>query len=336
MKTYPVYLLFAALLAISCENEIPFNLKENPPKLVMNALIDAESRDNFLYLSLTGQTQTSPVTDATVEIRINGQLCETVHAEPESSTNPFSNRYVITSAFSPGDMVRVDATTPDGSYHAWAEETVPHPIHAIEKVDTMSRYSSRYGYTQRQLQYKITFADHPNEPNFYRLVLETKTTLQQRAQNGGDTTAIYRYYSLINYEDVVLADGHPSTTEDRDNGIFDIVENKYSVFDDSRFADASYTMTVYNHPFHGYDYYNPDSVFHVKTDVTVRLLSITKDEYYYLKALSTIDSDSYDDNINEPVRLPGNVNGGLGIVGFSTERRYKIDICDEDIFSGTD
>lgn len=336
MKTYPVCLLFAVLLAISCENEIPFNLKENPPKLVMNALIDAESRDNCLYLSLTGQTQTSPVTDATVEVRINGQLRETVHAQPESSTNYFPNRYVITSAFSAGDVVRIDVLTPDGNYHAWAEETVPYPIHAIERVDTMSRYLSRYNYTERQLQYKITFADRPDEPNFYRLVLETRTTSQQRAESGRDTTATYRYYSLINYEDVVLADGNPSTTEDRDNGIFDKVENKYSTFDDSRFANASYTMTVYNRPFPDYGYYNPDSVFHVKTDVTVRLLSITKDEYYYLNALSTIDSDGYDDHINEPVRLPGNVNGGLGIVGFSTERRYKIDICDEDIFSEND
>lgn len=44
MKTYIYYfsLLFATLSIVSCENELPFNIKDNPPKLVMNALINAE------------------------------------------------------------------------------------------------------------------------------------------------------------------------------------------------------------------------------------------------------------------------------------------------------
>lgn len=336
MKTYPVYWLVIALLVISCENEIPFDLKENPPKLVMNALIDAESSENHLYLSMTGRVKTSPVADATVEIRINGQLRETVHAQPESSTNHFPNRYVITSAFSPGDVVRIDATTPSGNCHAWAEEIVPYPIKAIEKVDTMTRYIHKTGYTQKQLQYKITFSDRPDEPSFYRLVVETETTEQQTTPDGRDTTATYRYYSLINYEDVVLTDGRPSTMEDRDNAIFDVVENRYNVFDDARFTNTSYTMTVYNYPFYTFNYGSPNTTCHVKTSVTIRLKSITKDEYYYLKALNAITSDAYDDDISEPVRIPGNVNGALGIIGFSTERMYNIIIRDEDIFSEND
>ena len=38
---YPFILLIALLTTVSCENELPFSVKDNPPKLVMNALINA-------------------------------------------------------------------------------------------------------------------------------------------------------------------------------------------------------------------------------------------------------------------------------------------------------
>ena len=58
MKTpiYHLLLSFIILLTIvSCENELPFNIKDNPPKLVMNALINADSLTNTLFLNLTGK-----------------------------------------------------------------------------------------------------------------------------------------------------------------------------------------------------------------------------------------------------------------------------------------
>ncbi|WP_430827568.1 DUF4249 family protein, partial [Bacteroides thetaiotaomicron] len=42
-------------------------------------------------------------------------------------------------------------------------------------------------------------------------------------------------------------------------------------------------------------------------------------EYYYLKALNLVDSDVYDETINEPLRYPSNVHGGTGMVSISTE-----------------
>ena len=43
---YPFILLIALLTTVSCENELPFSVKDNPPKLVMNALIN--QYPNFL------------------------------------------------------------------------------------------------------------------------------------------------------------------------------------------------------------------------------------------------------------------------------------------------
>ena len=330
MKTYSLYLTaLLALLLCGCNNEIPFNLQENPPKLVINALIHAENPENYLYLSLTGQTKPTYVTDATVEVRINGQLAETVHAQPVSG-NSFPNQYRLTSRFNPGDLVRIDAITADGKHHAWAEDVVPQPIDIIERVDTVTKQIARYNAFVKMMQYKITFKDRPNEKNYYRLVLETRTVEQRITESGKDTTAITLSHNLLNREDVVLTDGRPMTSEEADNGLFDVIENRYNVFDDSRFTNNTYTMTVYNQKPLDYSW-NWNKVVHAKADVTIRIVSITEAEYYYLKVLNALDSDAFDESVNEPIRFPSNVNGGIGIVGFSTERSYLQPIGEADI-----
>lgn len=105
--------------------------------------------------------------------------------------------------------------------------------------------------------------------------------------------------------------------------MFDTVKNIYGVFDDSRFKDTSYTMTsTTRQMLRGF----PNNGTNVKMDIIVRLLSITETEYYYLKALNLADSDAYDETINEPIKYPGNVHGGVGIVGISTETSKIIHI----------
>lgn len=332
MKTYTIYLTaLLAILLCGCNNDIPFNLKENPPKLIMNALISSDNQKDTLYLSMTGQIHTTAVTDATVEIRVNGQLTETVYACPANRTDEYSNQYIITNTFKPGDVVRIDAISADGKHHAWAEDVVPHPIEPIEKVDTVIKYTTEYNLIRKQIQYKIKFRDRPNERNYYRLVVENYTEEQRKTEENKDTTVTYLSYDIINYEDVVLTDGRPTTNADEDNGLFDIVKNVYNVFDDARFTNTSYTMTVYSEPSWGYSL-NLSKVFHVKKEVTIRILSITETEYYYLKSLNTLDSGAFDESIGEPIRFPSNVNGGTGIVGFSSERTYpRIKILDQDI-----
>ena len=81
---YPFILLIALLTTVSCENELPFSVKDNPPKLVMNALINADSLTNVLYLNFTGRGYATHVENATVEVRVNGQLSESyVRSRPK-------------------------------------------------------------------------------------------------------------------------------------------------------------------------------------------------------------------------------------------------------------
>lgn len=331
MKTYIyiLFILFTALLTVSCENELPFNIKDNPPKLVMNALINADSLTNTLYLNFTGKEHTTYVQNTTLEVRINGQLTESLRPLAPKQENTPQCSFNITSRFAPGDVIRVDAITDDGQYHAWAEVTVPQRPADIEKIDTLTVPIVRSGYyTQDYLQYKITFKDRLNENNFYRIILDKQMTA--RRYHPGNNSEYYETahdHSFIVREDVVLTDGQPTTGDDEDNGIFEVAKNLYGVFDDSRFKNESYTMTIYNS---WYMYFNNEYRENVRIDVTIRLLSINETEYYYLKALNLLDSDVYDETISEPIKYPSNVHGGVGIVGVSTE--VSKTVCVQDYY----
>ena len=73
---YILPLLMLIIFICSCENEIDFNKAARPPKLIMNALINADSTNNILYLNKTGQYVISVVTNASVEVRVNDVLVE--------------------------------------------------------------------------------------------------------------------------------------------------------------------------------------------------------------------------------------------------------------------
>ena len=302
MKTYiyhPLILLVIILVTVSCENELPFNIKDNPPKLVMNAFINADSMTNVLFLNLTGKDYANHIENATVEVHVNGELRETLRPLPMETEYDKQCRFNITGKFASGEVVRIDAMTDDGKYHAWAEITVPQRLDKIENIDTLTvplvdKQMRLWGYNHEE--------------------------------GGEDYLHWTKHitYSFIGREDIVLTDGQPSTGDDEDNGLFDTAKNIYGVFDDSRFRDTSYTMTVYNDP--AIPYNNNYNGYYEGMDVIIRLLSITETEYYYLKALNLVDSDAYDETINEPIKYPSNVHGGIGMIGISTETSKIIHI----------
>lgn len=331
------------ILITSCKNEIPFNIKENPPKLVMNAFINADSLTNYLYLNLTGHGRPAHVKGASLEVRVNGKIRESLRpmTKDETSNSP-QCIFKLSGKFLPGDLIRIDAQTDDGIHHAWAEVTVPQRMPEIQQIETQNTPLRQYGSTRHYLRYKITLNDIRNEKNFYRLIVDKQTKwiswFHDRDQDEGNdenkqnkkmVTDIYHDCNYIFREDVVLTDGRPQSDAEEENGMFDYASNVYGVFDDSRFENSTYTMTVYNDP--SYKEYNGiHSIHRCTVDVYIRLLSITETEYYYLKALNVVDSDVFDEILNESINYPSNVHGGTGIVGVSTETSKMIRLIDKE------
>lgn len=330
MRTFIHYLLIAVsvLTIVSCENELPFNAKNNPSKLVMNALINADSLTNIVFLNFTGREHITHIQDATLEVRVNGDLKEQLRPLPIELENMSPQcRFSITCKLSPGDVLRLDAFTDDGQHHVWAEVTVPRHPTEIENIDTLTVPFTVNSFTTEYLRHKITFSDLPNEDNYYRIIMDTRVIQTKLNDNNEVITTSWHNYNYAYREDIVLTDGQPSSENDAENGLFDTTKNVYGVFNDSRFKNSTYTMTVHV-PRYLFQDIEDYPYLTKKIDITIHLLSITETEYYYLRALNLTNSDSFDETINEPVKFPSNVNGGTGFVGVSTEVSKVIQISD--------
>lgn len=330
MKKY-IYLFIILVSVVSCENEIPFNIKDNPPKLNINALFDADQPTNDIVLSLTGREGVTYINKASIHIYINGELKDHItkaHLQP----NPFGLErygYLTSVKLKPDDVVKIEALTDDGKYHAWSESIVPHPI-SIENIDTTMVTRHAWSDIDKFLRVKTTFTDNGRQTNYYRLLMTIDLEIEAKSIATAADTIIYmplRYPLFVN-EDVVLTDGHPSMDNEEDNILLKPVDNLWGVFDNSR-LNGTYTMTTsLRIPYtnfkilaEGYvnDYTPPyyEQVKRIGIKVRIDLRSISKMQYFYLKALNMYDSGDYDEFFNQPLRIPSNIEGGTGIFGMS-------------------
>ena len=131
-----IHAILLILLIWSCENEIILDDTVSNPKLIMNAFINTDSTNNVLYLNMSNSVIIADVEKAIVEVYVDNKLVETVSEIPPYNGFDHQKRYLITTKFNPGDLVRIEARTTDGKHHAWIDETALKPPLPTEKLDT--------------------------------------------------------------------------------------------------------------------------------------------------------------------------------------------------------
>lgn len=318
--------LLITLITCSCENEIMLNETEISPKLIMNAFINTDSTNNVLYLNMSGSMKLANIDKAVVEVYVNNKLVETAEEILSLNSLDKQKRYLITTKFNPDELVRIEARTADGKYHAWIEETVLQPPMPIEKVDTATVKILIYDYLYDRLRFRITFTDKANETNYYRLVLESTYTIKALLTDGRTITETNKRYDMNVNDDLALTDGQPSVNE---SDFFEKPENIYGVFSDNYISGQRYTLNVYmglnSYPFID----DIKEVIELQQDCLIRIQSISQTDFKYFKALNAIDSDVYDPMMMEPITFGSNVHGGLGLVSISSETTYRIELPEE-------
>ena len=342
----PLSTLFFALLCASCENEITYKVGNQEPQLIMNAMLETDKAENFVYLDISHTHHTVPVTEGTVTLYINGKLAETAEKVPRnehyygyaSQSSKTAPRYRLTSRLTPGDVLRLEALAENGKYYATAEVTVPQPLKEIQVDTCLSVIKSKGSYSMHR-QFNVSLQDPAGQPNYYRLSIQYDNILSGTNLEGRDSIAhICTEAELINREDVILTDGRPSSTdsEDSDNGdLFgNYIDNKYNVFSDSRFAGGSCTLKVYSPLYDnnvGYGFVS----FTLSPTIHVRLLSLNETGYRYLRILNTLEDTDYDETLMEPAIIPTNVKGGLGMVDVcsATVVSIKLPTIDYELFT---
>lgn len=354
--TYILQTLLSACIALAaCTNEIPYNEQARDPQLILNAQLTAGEKVNYAYLHLSEGNRIGRITQGSLTLYINGKVAETPkEISPEELysdlkgtiddeqfelliRNIHFKKFRITSELHPGDHIRLEAIAENGTYHASAETTVPRPVESLQ-VDTALAYLREYAGDVLYRQYKITLKDLPGEKNYYRLDISHE--LQQlvtywtyRYDAGGNLVKEQRdtlltsipMTKIINREDIILTDGHPHNYNDEENELFPTTRNKYNLFTDNRFSDASATLKVYTPTYHieppyFYDYID----YHNSQTITVSIYSLTEEQYRYQKALNTLDDENYEEVLMEPVSIPTNVTGGLGFVGADSRTQFVL------------
>lgn len=350
-----LYMTMAVLAAAACTTTEYLDVDNLDPVLVLNAQMTSQEDVHTIHLSSSSRSKVSPVPDGTVTVSINsGTPVAAAYTPPEEGYEEFSSsRYTFTGKLNPGDMVEVTGTS--GSLTAKASVTVPaepnlleveynHDVkHGTSSESIFDEYYDYWPYSEPNPypgntwhEIKIRFADTPGTDDYYRVrvCLETVLVTDEGVEmNTG-------YIGMDTSSEPVL-----STANSSEGGLLDAIaenSNSYCVFSDALFKDKEYTLKLYfqeqsimyNRNYHNYDdgHYDeetglwvdpplPDGWSH-KTNILVRLYSISHDQYIYLKAL---DLDDLGMLFSEPVSIPTNVEGGMGFVNVDSYKETRLE-----------
>ena len=181
MKTSILSLSIIAILCAACKNELTPNFDDMDGVLVINAFLHTDRDTNYVYVSETSQSTPPPVNNATVEMRINGTLVESVSTvtptiktivnyTDTTVTKTDQGVYQLTKRFSEGDVVRIDVYS--NGRHAWAEETAPRRIQNPTAAFKLANHAvSTYGEptTITCADFIINLPDISQDPEYYRI-----------------------------------------------------------------------------------------------------------------------------------------------------------------------
>ena len=279
--TRKLYIVFALVFTVffSCENDLDLNIDNTDGILTLNGYLYTGQDTNMVFLSLTSTDKPAPVSTAKMEMRINGELVETLNSayvrpgtevtryyDDGSSTWTLPDQimdgvYIFSKKFNAGDKIRIDAYY--NGQHAWAEDIAPEPVKEIS-VDfkTATHTFKEDGFSN---EYKtgvyndvdISFSDVSSSTEYYRLNTQVYKDRISKYWKSIDTHNFYdeetenyviKYYAAGKYFDTFeeAADFVRNNFHDiieTDDNIYYLkegTETYYSWLDKPSYSDVNY------------------------------------------------------------------------------------------------
>ena len=363
-----IFIAAVSTLLGACAKDIDFNQKDIKPQLIVNSQMTVGDTLHLVYLAVSKSDRIEKIKSGYVKCYVNGEyvadgqldnrdddlfIKEDLHlygryysdfynkemytAGPNAASKNNQTRYSFKADFKPGDVVRIEAEAEaDGeTFKAYSEVVIPKaPEFSI--TDTLSQ-KNQYG--DHVYRIRVKGKDIIGEDNFYR-ILSGRSVIDKKIRYASEreeakTWEETRNYSFIRLDkgnDPILNDGAPAEDLDLEGAS----ENTFRVFSDRQFSDGTFNIgfnvnaNEILYGLHGVLNYNR---MESETTLSVTIRGITKEEYYYLKALSIYDYLDGDTTLTEPVSFPDNVEGGVGLVSISSEsvasikfkRTYDVD-----------
>ena len=305
-----IYTILLFTIFTSCKNELEIKNYNWEQKVVMNAIFDNLSPINKVYLFKTGIYNTEKIKKGSVELYINENLAETAYFKGDS--------YQFTSRFNPKDKLALIAKDSLNTVIA-KYETVVTGSPKIDSITIDSTYfTDEYdGFSKEVYQVDLTMKDIPQEDNKFRISVEQKDLVQSYRR---DSIYYRTSSSIIIGRDLILGEGYGKN----DNGssiITDYIVNYNGIFSDTHFKNEQVTLTFYiPMQYHYYEDYNDEFI---GRDITIKLHTITDDEFIYMHALNIYKSDVFTNGLFDPIIYPSNVKIGTGFIGISSADEKK-------------
>lgn len=288
------------VICCGCESDVDFNGKEPAAKMILNAMIDCSETSHFVKISESvfsfSDKEPQSIDNPNLELAINGLPVPIIFDHSVKA----NNYYRFDSALFPGDKIEI-AGYSQSHGHVQGMDIVPN---LPQIMSVTPGWFTGTGDGISYLRTKIRIKDRPDEANFYRAVIFTKTIFPEN-----DSADIDWYTAEIYVDQEILFNDISGTLGNTDTNLF-------AVFSDELFQGQEYTLNVYIRK----DNY---SALGAKQYVRVEIESLSPNLYKYMRSLELAANE---DRFTEPVKIFSNIDGGYGVIGCYTTDYMIIEV----------
>lgn len=291
-------LIISVLLLFGCEKDIDFSGKEPVPKMVVNAVINAQSDTNLIKISesvfdFSGQ-KPGIVENPEIHLNINEKECAQIWLDTIINVHSY---YKFVSKLNSGDKVEFSAhTQKHGTVNGY--DVVPDNTVEIKNIEHSWFIKEGKGY----LRLYVTLKDNPQKRNFYRIVVKTKSDVVHPSIQEPNNI-----WSLKNiFIDDEMLFHNPTETEGEGKS-----PNFYRIFSNDMIQGKEYTLNIYIEESNSADSNWND---YVRQWVKVEMHTLSENLYQNLHSQELAIGLS-GDVFSEPVKIYTNMQGGYGILG---------------------
>ncbi len=283
------------ILLISCEKNVVVDIPAQPPKLVVNALVNSQSiftakiSKSVAVLTASG-SKNFKVENAFAQLFENGVVKDTFVYNP--TTNIYIAKNGTIPAIGKNYLLKVSTV---GLEAVEASTVVPSAI-SIQSIVRRKNVKTDVDGNQMD-ELKITFTDKVNEHNYYLFKLKKPTS------NTG-ATVMYEPIYCFSSGDVDI-DRRNSTPGDVNSCI-----DKSFLITDKNFNGRTKEIILFIKSYDLEVYTNPTN--NLKYNAIMELHSITADHYKYQRSLESY-KDNEENPFAEPAPVYGNIKNGYGI-----------------------
>lgn len=350
------WILAAAAVLAGCENTLEYDFGRNGVRLMASGLLLQQETLHTVSISLSDKGTARLAENAKVTCYVNGTKVAEGRASASDLPGPgddgvygsgdverdFRQLAVRFEAdFAPGDEVYLEFEANDGRYKAASPRlTVPGrpSIEALDTTRVTEMYMEHEAYYWRV---RLTVRDRAGEDDWYCVFgreMDQGVWSFADGRPDADTYADFTLY-MEDQDDPVMLDGNMPESDEM--GLFNLIgDGSFAVFSDRMFRDRTAVVKVNLRPDQiwklswelqdvllrdcGEDCLEALSTSRIEHRGELVLGHCNEETYHYLRALRTISSSDYVPQIVEPVRIPANVEGGIGFVDIVAVSRSTI------------